>query len=299
MHKQYKWPRGVNVNGQHAIARSIPFVSPVLISRTHFDPAFPHPAISILVLKFWRILMSPEFYVPAPSRCRILIGSLVILCAISFFFYTPQLCAQSLFANLSGTVIDASGAVIPGAKIIIQDTNSKTTRQATTNASGYFSVTELPAGTYNVTAEAKGFRKWAATGVTLQSSDEKNINVSLNVGTESETVEVSASAGDVALVDSGEKSANISAKEIQDLSLVGRNAVELLKILPGFTLSANSGLNKPAYSGQVVGINGYCSGNGCNAGGVGGNFMNGQLLTINQDGQNTVDPGAFGSATPV
>src|SRR5262249_41148788 len=132
-----------------------------------------------------------------------------------------------------------------------------------------------------------------------QSSDEKNINISLAIGSESETIEVTASAGDVALVDSGEKSANLSAKEIQDLSLVGRNAIELLKILPGFTLSANSGLNKPAYSGQVVGINGYCVGNGCNAGGIGGNYMNGQSMTVSQDGQNTIDPGASGSATPV
>ena len=242
--------------------------------------------------------MSPEFHLPAPIRSRLFIGSLIIICAISFLF-SAQSSAQSLFANLSGTVTDTSGAVIPGAKVVIQDVNSKTTRQVTTNASGYFSATELPSGTYNVTAEAKGFRKWVATGVILQSSDEKNINVSLNVGTEAETVEVSASAGDVALVDSGEKSANISAKEIQDLSLVGRNAIELLKILPGFTLSANNGLNKPAYSGQVVGINGYCAGNGCNAGGVGGNYMNGQSMTVNQDGQNTIDPGAYGTASPV
>lgn len=242
--------------------------------------------------------MSPEFHLPPPSGSRVFIGLLIIICAISFLF-PAQSTAQSLFANLSGTVTDTSGAVVPGAKIVIQDVNSKTIRQVTTNASGYFSVAELPSGTYNVTAEAKGFRKWVATGLILQSSDEKNINVSLNVGTESQTVEVSASAGDVALVDSGEKSANISAKEIQDLSLVGRNAIELLKILPGFTMSANNGLNKPAYSGQVVGINGYCVGNGCNAGGIGGNYMNGQSMTVNQDGQNTIDPGAYGSATPV
>ncbi|HXJ88697.1 MAG TPA: carboxypeptidase regulatory-like domain-containing protein [Candidatus Binatia bacterium] len=244
--------------------------------------------------------MNIEPNLPAPGRLRILVGSITIFCAISLLFLlTPSSSAQSMFANLSGTVTDNTGAVIPGAKVIIQDINSKIPRTVTTNTSGYFSVSELPAGTYSVTAEVKGFRKWTATGVILQSSDEKNINISLAIGSESETVEVIAAAGDVALVDSGEKSANLSAKEIQDLSLVGRNAIELLKVLPGFTMSANSGLNKPAYSGQVVGINGYCVGTGCNAGGVGGNLMNGQLMTVNQDGQNTIDPGAYGTASPV
>lgn len=211
----------------------------------------------------------------------------------------PSALAQSMFANLSGTVSDVSGAVLPGTKVIVQDVNSKASRQVTTNSSGYFSLTELPAGTYNVTAEAKGFEKWIANGVTLQGSDQKSLSVSLKVGTETETVEVNATAGDIALVDSGEKSSDLSQKEIQDLSLVGRNALELIKVLPGFSLSANGGLNKPAYSGQVVGINGFCSGNGCNAGGIGGNFINGQSLTVTQDGQNAIDPGGYGAATPV
>jgi len=244
--------------------------------------------------------MNSETNLAARIKAVLTIGTLTLLCAMLFLsLLGPQASAQSMFANLSGTVTDTSGAVLPGAKITIQDANSKASRIVTSNSSGYFSVPDLPAGSYNVIAEAKGFRKWVATGVALQGSDQKRIDMALTVGTETETVEVSATAGDVALVDSGEKSADLSAREIQSLSLVGRNAIELIKILPGFTFSDNKGLNKPAYSGEVVGINGYCSGNGCNAGGVGGNRVNGSLLNVTQDGQNTIDPGAYGSATPV
>jgi len=208
--------------------------------------------------------------------------------------------AQSIFANLSGTVTDTSGAVVSGAKVTIQNASTKVARLLTTNSAGYFSATQLPTGTYNVITEAKGFEKYQATGIVLNSSDDKTLNIGLKVGAETETIEVSATAGEVAITDSGEKSDLISAKELNDLSLVGRNATEYLKILPGAALSANGGVNKLAYSGEVVGINGFAVNN--QAGGLSGVSVNGQTgqgIAITQDGQNVFDPGAAGAATPV
>ena len=211
------------------------------------------------------------------------------------FVLVPASSAQSIFANLSGTVTDTSGAVVSGAKVTILNANTKVARQLTTNSAGYFSATQLPTGTYNVITEAKGFVKYQASGIALNSSDDKSLNIGLKVGAETETVEVSASAGEVAVTDSGEKSDLISAKELNDLSLVGRNATEYLKILPGAALSANGGVNKLAYSGEVVGINGFAVGN--QAGGLAGVSVNGQSgqgVAITQDGQNVFDPGAAG-----
>ena len=230
-----------------------------------------------------------------------------LLCLGSLFLLVPVASAQSIFADLSGTVTDTSGAVVPGAKITVQDASSHVSRLATSNNAGYFSITQLPTGTYSVTAEAKGFQRWVASGIALQSSDKKDISISLRVGAATETVEVNATAGEVAVTDSGEKSTDISGKELQELSLEGRNASEFVKILAGASLSANGGLNKPAYSGQVVGINGFCAGNGCNAGGLSSVTINGMGgaqqgisgLGISQDGQDTQDPGAPGNATPV
>ncbi|HXN47159.1 MAG TPA: carboxypeptidase-like regulatory domain-containing protein [Bryobacteraceae bacterium] len=212
----------------------------------------------------------------------------------------PAAYAQTIFANLSGTVTDASGAVIPGAKVSIQNAATGAVRPLVTNGAGYFSATELPTGTYNVAAEAKGFKKWQGTGIVLNSDDNKTVNISLAIGVTTETVEVSANAAEVAVTSTGEKSDLISSKDLEHLSLVGRNATEYLKILPGAALSANGGVNRPGYTGEVIGINGFAVGN--NAGGMSGVSINGQSglgLSITQDGQNVEDPGGPGSATPV
>ena len=78
---------------------------------------------------------------------------------------SPAAFAQSIFANLSGTVTDTNGAVIQGAKVIIQNSDTKVIRQLVTNNSGFFSATQLPTGSYRVTAEARGFQKWEGTGI--------------------------------------------------------------------------------------------------------------------------------------
>src|SRR5215469_1447606 len=237
---------------------------------------------------------------------KVLAGSLIAACA-ALMFLTPTSFAQSFFATLTGTVTDASGAVVPGATVSIQNAATKVTRQIKTNSAGFFSATNLPSGTYNMTAEASGFERWHATGIELQGSDDKTVNIAMKVGTANETVEVNASAGELVITESGEKSTDISSKELQELSLQSRNAVEFVKILAGASLDSNKGLNKPAYT-SVIGINGFCAGNGCNAGGMSDVVINGQGgstqqgisgLGISQDGQDTQDPGAPGSATPV
>jgi hypothetical protein len=213
-----------------------------------------------------------------------------------FLLVLPLAVGQSQFASLSGTVADATGAVANAANVTVKNVASGELRKTVTNRDGFFSVPTLPAGTYQVIVEMKGFQKWVGSGVVLNGSDSKTMNVELKVGGVNETVEVNAITQEVATVDSGEKSALISSKDLQDLSLVGRNATEYLKLLPGATMTANSAINRPAYDGQVVGINGFAVGN--SAAGLGAVNINGQGIDITQDGQHSFDPGS-GSATPV
>jgi len=213
---------------------------------------------------------------------------------------SPAAFAQSVFANLSGTVTDSKGAVIPGAKVEVLNEGSKVARHAVTNKAGFFSLTQLPTGSYTVTVEFKGFQKWEGSGIDLNSNDDKTLGIPLKVGSEATTVQVNANSDEIDVTDSGAKSFTIGSEELQKLTLVGSNATEVLKILPGFAMSSNGGTNQPSFSGGVIGINASSFAGG--TGGLSGGSINGLTgggLSLNSDGQNTADPGSPGSATPV
>lgn len=217
----------------------------------------------------------------------------------AFLLLQPGAFAQSQFATLSGVVRDPSGAAVSGAKVTVKNSASTETRETVTNDDGFFGVPTLPAGSYDVSVEKQGFQVWRGKNITLNGSDSRTIKIELKVGAVTDSVVVEASVTEIAVVDSGEKSALISGKDLQNLSLEGRNATEFLKILPGALLSPNSlGKNASNYSGSVIGINGFAVG-GNNGGGLSGVNINGQSVNITQDGQNTFDPGAQGNATPV
>ena len=144
----------------------------------------------------------------------------------AFLLVLPLAFGQSQFASLNGTVADATGAVTSGANVTVKNVASGESRKTVTNSDGFFSVSTLPAGNYQVTVEMRGFQKWVGSGIALNGSDSKTMNIALKVGATNETVEVSGISQEVATVDSGEKSALISSKDLQDLSLVGRNATE-------------------------------------------------------------------------
>lgn len=213
---------------------------------------------------------------------------------------SPTALAQSIFAHLSGTVTDSSGAVVTGARVTVTNSASRITQQVITNKEGYFSIAQLPIGTYDVAVQAKGFEKWVGSGIVLNASDVKDLSIPLRVGTESQTVEVSATADQIDITESGAKAETISAEDLEKQPLIGRNATEILRIIPGAAQITRSGTNRPASDGQNIGINGFMvNGNNSGMSGVSINGQSGTGLSINQDGQNVEDPGAPGGGTPV
>ena len=216
--------------------------------------------------------------------------------AICLLFAQPGL-SQSFFASLSGTVVDNSGAVIPDAEVTVKNSGSVTGRVIKTNANGYFSLTEIPTGTYEVSVDLKGFTKWVATDIVLNGGDSRTLNITLRLASTTTTVQVVEKVSGVATVDNGDKTSVISSKDLQDLSLVSRNATEFLKILPGAAMVANGGVNRAGYIGETIGINN--SSIAGNTGGLSAVTINGQSVDITQDGQHVFDPGAAGAATPV
>src|SRR5688572_23142353 len=115
---------------------------------------------------------------------KVLVAGLV---SASFAIY-----AQEVTAGIYGTVQDSSGSVIPGATITMRNTETGRTHQAVSDGSGNFVFTLIPFGMYEVTAEAKGFKKQTVTNVLLRVNDNRKITFTLDVGQITEQVTVEA-----------------------------------------------------------------------------------------------------------
>ena len=205
---------------------------------------------------------------------------------------------QTVTATLTGTITDSSGAAIPNAALTLTNQLSRDVRKTVSNGAGYYSLPAIPAATYALIVEAGGFQKSEVKGVVLNSAEQRNVNVSLQVGSISETVEVKASADQLEFVNSGEKSQVLDTDQLQHIAVVGRSAAEYLKIMPGVT-QATGVTNAAGFTGEVIGING--TGNAGRQSAVGAFSTNGtptQATEITSDGAHTSDPGC-NCGTPV
>ena len=213
---------------------------------------------------------------------------------------SSSLMAQSIFATLTGVVSDASGAVIPNAKITIRNSSSKDVRRTVTNGEGYFTFASISVANYELNVEAAGFLQYKIDGLALTGADKRNLDIVLKVGDTTQQVEVTSVADSVVPVDSGEKSAVLSQKQLQDFSVVGRSAAEFIKILPGFSIAGTGTENRSNFSGEVIGINGNGEGGSQSAlnNAYSVNGLPGSSLDITADGAHVSDPGC-NCATPV
>jgi hypothetical protein len=213
----------------------------------------------------------------------------VATCLLSVVLLASFSLAQQLTGTLSGTVADSAGAVVPNAKVTMKNAASGDVRTTVSNGSGYFAVTAVQPGSYTVSIEAQGFKTWARTGIAFAQGDNHTLaNIKLEVGNVSETVEIKAGA-DVVIPDNAEVSTTLNTELIQDTPIVGRDAGELLKVMPGMALT--NGLTQGSgFNDKVVGTNngpvGAYSANGTQPYGA---------MAFMLDGANLVDPGNAGT----
>src|SRR5450759_2312386 len=105
------------------------------------------------------------------------------------------LIAQDISGTIGGTILDPSGAMVPGAKVTITNTDrNQVLRTITTDPTGAYSAPLIPVGQYAVKVEVKGFKPETRTGVALNVSDDLKINFTLQVGSMTDMVTVEASA---------------------------------------------------------------------------------------------------------
>jgi hypothetical protein len=133
--------------------------------------------------------------------------------------------------RLGGVIYDASGAVIPNAKVVLTNEASKNTRDTVTNGGGVFDFREVLPGTYTVTVTAPGFTSWEGRGIAIAQGGIHTLpNITLNVrGAKQEVTVVSAS--EMTVTTDG---ANLlDTQMISNISIAGRDAAQMVKIMPG------------------------------------------------------------------
>src|SRR6266852_2616960 len=163
--------------------------------------------------------------------------------------------AQFDTGQIGGYVRDASQAVVTGASVTVTNQGNGQKWEVTTNSSGYYIVPNLPVGNYSVSAELSGFKKTTQTGLVLDSAAKLNVDLNLTVGAVTESVEVSGSALRVQ-TESAQVGRVVTTKQIQDLTLNGRNPIYLTLLKPGVSGGGIGTFDPDSVSNRGFSING-------------------------------------------
>src|SRR6267154_13978 len=213
--------------------------------------------------------------------CAVFVALTLAVCLL----IQPSALAQQTSAALTGTVFDASGAVVGDALVTLKNEASGDVRSTASNGDGYFTFAAVPPGAYSLSVEKAGFKVWEVQGIMLISAEKRIVaGIKLMPGLKTEPVVVQASDSDITPTDSGDKS-TINTQHIrQNVAIVGQNAAEFVKIMPGMAMTGGA-LNQSSYA---------ASDERTGQGPVGSFSANGTrtaALDITSDGAHIIDPG--------
>ena len=145
--------------------------------------------------------------------------------------------AQVSVGQISGTVTDAAGAAVPGTTVMVTSEATNAERTVTTDENGFYVVTNLPVGSYNVAAERQSFKRALKTNYNLTADARLTVDFALEPGEVTETVEVTANVGETVNTTSGELARVIDGEQVTNLALNGRNYIQLASLIPGAPLT--------------------------------------------------------------
>src|SRR5450755_2338321 len=186
-------------------------------------------------MKLGRLTMFSKGFLQLIRKWAVLSAVLVI-----------PLAAQSGLGIIRGTVQDASKAVVPNAKVVLNSTDTGIERTTQTNADGIYVFEQIPVGPYKLVVEITGFKKWEGT-LTLQAGQTASIDPAMEVGSLANTVEVTGAAAMIET--SGAQVSDVKdALTIHDLPLNGRQISNLFDLTPGVVGGGN-----PRTNGMKVG----------------------------------------------
>src|SRR5688572_29017430 len=166
---------------------------------------------------------------------RVLFTLLALVCA-------PLAFAQNA-GSLRGTVADNTGAVLPGANVVLTSESTKFAREAVTDARGGFYFATVDSGSYSLKATMQGFKTYELANVRVSANDTVGVDVVLQVGAQTETINVTASR-EIIRTETGAREGLITPEQIESISIIGRNPLELLRTLPGVVAPEQSSFER-------------------------------------------------------
>ncbi|HEX7317298.1 MAG TPA: TonB-dependent receptor [Pyrinomonadaceae bacterium] len=226
------------------------------------------------------------------GKARLVISCL-LLAALSMFAAVPVTFAQGASGTVRGDVKDPNGAVVPGAAVTLIDARGGE-RKSTTTSNGSYSFTSVDPGQYTIRVEGAGF-KTSEQQFSLAPNETRGLDVALEVGAANETVTVT-DVGSAIKTETGERSDTITSQQIENLSIISRSSLELLRVLPGVVApdpsDPNSGIDRVTFGGGsnatanytvngIRGTNNNISIDGSRVIDIGSN--NGTIITPNVD----------------
>ena len=186
-----------------------------------------------------------------------------------------RVCAQSnISGDISGTVLDASGAAVPNAQVTITNLDNNLQKTATSDPSGNFRVSLLPPGRYKVSAVASGFST-ANANTSVAAGEVTPVTIKLAVGQAATTVEVTAGAGEVLHSDDAQISTNFNLEQIQTLPNPGNDLTFVAQTTPGAVMNTQGGYGNFSVNGLPGTANTYT---------VNGGYEGDPYLNLNNSG---------------
>ncbi|GAC1429544.1 MAG: hypothetical protein NVS9B5_33900 [Terriglobales bacterium] len=166
------------------------------------------------------------------------------------FLSAAALVAQTFRGGVLGTVTDASGAVVSGAKVMVRNTNTGLERTTQTSEDGSFAVSELPIGTYEVTVSQSGFQTSVTNTIAVDVGGERRVDVSLKPGQVSERVEVSGEILPQVETTTNDLGGILTSQTVENLPVNGRDYTKLIYLNPGVAGSPDQISDSPGSFGE-------------------------------------------------
>jgi len=188
--------------------------------------------------------------------CKGKVRSLSPAVILLFFFFFPVLAFAQYGASIQGTVLDASGAAVPGANVTVTNQATKVSHETVASESGFYRISGLTPGSYTVEVEAASFKKATTPDVEVAAEAQRGLDVKLQPGPAQESVTVTETIGGLE-TENANVAGSISSQQIVNLPEYGRDPYELLRLAPGvFADSARQGNGNSLAIPQQVGPGG-------------------------------------------